>query len=92
MKAQPPKPTGSLRLSEFASSGRVVRVRSEVVGAEVYFAADNADTTTVPPEAVIFWPDELADIHDAGPEFLKLLWAAKCAFDPHGRTEAEAEV
>ena len=86
MKSEPPTPTGSLRLSEFATSARVLRIRSAVVGTDVYFAADNADISAVPPEAVIFWPDELAHITEAGPEFLRLLWQTKCTFGPRDRS------
>ena len=82
---------GGLRLSEFATSARVIRIRSAVIGADVYFAADNADISAVPPEAVIFWPDELADITADGPDYLLLLWEVKQSFSPHGRTEKDSE-
>ena len=92
-RAVTPRPTSTLKLSEFAQSGRLIRLT--VPGLEapdrdtlVVLAADNADTRAVPPDVVIFWPDEIAAMYQAG-GIDRLLWKTKRHFDPHGRTEAE---
>ncbi len=91
--AVPLRPTASLKLSEFARSARLIRLNVPGLDAEgrdtlVVLAADNADTRAVPPDVVIFWPDEITAMYQAG-DIDPLLWETKRWFDPHGRTEQE---
>ncbi len=85
-----PVPVGSLTLAQFAGSGRVVAVFSDVLDCEVVFAADNAAV----PEGemrLVYRARELAAVWGADssirPDTLRLLHEVKTHFG--GDVEAE---
>jgi hypothetical protein len=87
-----PRPVGGLRLSEFAKSSRLVRLAVpdlEAPGTEtsIVLAGDNADISAVPADVVIFWPDEIVEMYQAGGTN-RLLWEAKRHFGPHLRSDS----
>lgn len=72
-------------LAEFATSGRIVRLWSDVLGQEVVFAADNADAAKLPPGVPVYFARELAALWgedgNIRPSYLRRIHEAKTMFD-----------
>lgn len=87
-KARPAKRSAASRvagmsMSDFATAGLVVRVRSAVLGEEVIFASDNAELAT-DPGLPVYRANELSRLL-AAKEDLRLLHSAKKAELQEGR-------
>ena len=72
-----------MSMSDFATAGLVVRVRSAVLGEEVIFASDNAELAT-DPGLPVYRANELSRLL-AAKEDLRLLHSAKKAELQEGR-------
>lgn len=69
-----------MRLDEFARSGRVVSLWSDVLEETVVFAGDEADLTGVPPQTVVYRAQELAALVSVTPRHLRSIHSAKRVF------------
>ena len=75
-----PTPVGGMHLSEFATARRVIRVRSAVLGDDVFLASDNADLSHLLAGAVAYRARELALLVGETPDGLRLVHETKRHF------------
>lgn len=61
----------AMRLSEFARAGRLVEVKSDVLGETVYFASDGKVAKRAPEGFAVYLPDEMRAALDLDPEELR---------------------
>ena len=69
--------TGGVTLADFATSGRVLTIRSAILGCDVLFAADNALVHN-PRNLVVYRASELTLLGGYDSEALRLLHEIKC--------------
>jgi hypothetical protein len=70
-----------MTIREFATSGRTLRIQSEVLGCDVILAADNADVSVTGSSGLpVFRAREFKHLRDVNPEQLRLIHAAKVEF------------
>lgn len=71
-----------MTIREFAMSGKVIRIRSEVLGCDVVFAADNADPQKAGAAGLpIYWARELRELIGVEPRHLQLIHETKSVFE-----------
>ena len=70
----------TLRLSEFAASGRVQKVRSKALGEDVLWVADNAEVP-VDNQLVVYRVEELRQLVGVPPDQLRRIHATKKLMD-----------
>jgi hypothetical protein len=76
------KPAAAMTIREFATSGRVVRIRSTVLDCDVLLAADNADPAVVAAKDLpVYWAREFRQLIGTEPDELRLIHEVKVAFD-----------
>ena len=70
-----------MTLAQFAVSGKVVRIRSEVLGCDVIFAADNADPAKAGAAGLpIYWAREFKHLIGMSAKDLTILKECKIWF------------
>ena len=70
-----------MRLTDFATAGRLLRVDSEVLGETVVFASDNVSLEGV-EDCVVYRAADLAVLWTLGPDVLRAVHAAMCPLRP----------
>ena len=77
------RPVREMSVSEFASSRGYVTLGSEVLGENVYLAADNVDSSKIPGDLAVYRSRELAILfaEKPGPETLRFWHEVKTLFD-----------